>query len=529
MRRRRSRLRPHGVSAEVALDLGDPIDVEAFDAELEAAPETARAPETGLSRPRRRWAVGVAGALVLLLGGMAAVDVVSERRLAARLADAPGGIRPLDEAPGELWSVPMSDYSYSALPGLLVTAQDKRLVAYDVEDGTEQWRTEEVGRVVCGGPSWRDLPGTRPGVEDRLVCLEIDPPESGPHLPWDDVTPKRVIVVATDGTVMSGRDLTEADGRVALGPAGTIVRTERVGDAPAPPEDVQVDPATGEVTGLLGPLEGRDLLVTLEEPLTGESLWTDTLPFRAADEPSWCIHWDDDGEDHVLDVDRVSANRQASLLEVWGCGVSATYDVNGTRLDDPSAPHDQVWGMIGDDAVRLGWTADGPGGSEVVGADGALRWAAQGEILVPQVQDRQGETVFPVREHGRGLGAFDHDGDELWTATDFPSVDMVLAHVDDLIVYAASRWTVALDAETGEQRWVSESSLSGVQTTQGFTDGRSIVVVGTDWGSRTIVRALDLHDGEELWSTDLAAGWGDVRVVEGRLFRVSDAEVTRIG
>src|SRR5690606_1949382 len=81
---------------------------------------------------------------------------------------------------------------------------------------------------------------------------------------------------------------------------------------------------------------GPDLVVRQEDAATGTERWSATLPFGSP-RPESCLTYEDSAP--VLDTTEVvNQTVRGDALEVQGCGVSAAFLLDGTRLDDPKDP-----------------------------------------------------------------------------------------------------------------------------------------------------------------------------------------------
>src|SRR5690606_11885889 len=98
---------------------------------------------TPRSPRRRRAVVGTAAAVVLVLGGMTAVDAVTQHLQTARLRDAPGGLAPIGDAPRVAWEldIELAGQPLGVMPGALVVNDGNDVVGYDLDSGDEAWRT----------------------------------------------------------------------------------------------------------------------------------------------------------------------------------------------------------------------------------------------------------------------------------------------------------------------------------------------------------------------------------------------------
>ncbi|QJW35417.1 hypothetical protein [Cellulosimicrobium protaetiae] len=521
------------------------------------------APPARPRRGRRAVVVGaVSAGLVLVLGGMAAVDAWHGRADLERLRTAPGGIEPIAETPSELWTTDLVlGNGLGFLPGAIVTVEDGAAVAVSLDGGEERWRVDVGAHAVCGSPFFWSLPSGEP--EARIVCLApvvehaAGEPLAEADLPVDPTTGRidasawSVTVLDEDGEVLGRRDTTDEGGLPAPGPGGSLVRTERVGEVPAGDGAVvEQDPATGEVTDLP---EGRPAVVRVEDALTGEVRWEAELPF--VPRTGQCITWSEaDGAETVTaELESVWTASDARLVRVEGCGLSAWFTPEGTRLDEVDNPSDSVVALPDGTFSRdpagneFGW--GGTAGTDVsaapaiLDADGSVRWEPPGAVLVPTATD--GRAAPLLVQDGQDVVAFDDEGTELWRTPEVGSSAQVRAVAGGTVVLSngyGSSVLAGLDTATGRQRWVLDEAatplLPGSRGDGGwgidaaYTDGVRVVVSVTDWDAgRTVLTALDLVDGAVAWQTELAnddgAAW--TVPVQGRLLRADDTTLARIG
>lgn len=519
-------------------------------------PDGARTP-----RPGRRAAVvgAVAAGVALVLGGMLAVDAWHGRADLDRLRAAPGGVEPLPDAPTERWSADVGAMTGLAfLPGAVVALEEQEAVAYSLDSGEERWRVEVGANAQCGNPIMWSLPSGTP--DPTLVCVApvlegpdgADPDGAQPTV--DPMTGRveaaawTVTVVDEDGEVLGRRDTTSEGGFPTPGLGGTVVRAERVGDVPAGDGAVvEQDATTGELSDVP---EGRPAVVRVEDALTGEARWEAELPFVARS--GQCVEWQE--------VDGVQTTRAAleglwvaaetRVLHVEGCGVSAWFTPDGTRLDDVDVPTDGVV-ALGDGTYyrdptsnAFGWgyptDLDVVAAPAVLDADGSVRWEPPGPVVVPRSTDG-GPTPSLVSE-GLELVAFDETGRELWRTDEVGTPDTTLVATGDTVVVSdgyGDGFLTALDATTGRERWTFDRAGAEAAAGMGqawnadtaYTDGTRAIVVVSDWeAEESSLLAIDLSDGHVAWTTEGRANRGSwVAPFQGRLLQIGEDALTRLG
>jgi len=511
-------------------------------------------------RRRRRTAVvaTVSVGVVLVLGGMLAVDAWHARGDLDRLRNAPGGIEPIPDAPRELWTVETGILSgISVVRGGVVTVEDGEAVARDLGSGEVRWRADVGTHGTCGAPALWTLPSGEP--EGTLVCLtpRYDDPGDDSTTRIDPLTGERLdavgwdlVVLADDGEVLGRRDLTPDGGRPSVGPGGTVLRVERVGELPeGDGEPVEQDPATGKVVGLPA---GRDVVVTSEDALTGEERWRYELEFAPGASGS-CIAWSgENGEETRADLENLWALADGGFARVEGCGISAWFDASGTRLDVPENPNDGIVRLADGSLYRdpesggMDWGnaigTDAPFRPAVLDAQGAVRWTPPGSLYLPEATDGSAPDLLLGRD-GFELVAWDTAGTERWRTEVVGLPVTVGAVAGGVVVVPGTSGTLeGLDAATGRRVWTLEAAdlalpgPGGVPRTsspeQFFTDGERVVVTLSDWdaGTSSLV-AVDLADGTVAWREEPTPDGGTSWAVplRGALLRMSETAVTRVG
>ncbi|MFC8922051.1 PQQ-binding-like beta-propeller repeat protein [Cellulosimicrobium sp. NPDC057127] len=539
---------PHGLEVH-GLDGGGRDDGSLDDGDDDPGADDGPLRKAARRRRRRVVAASVVG-VVVVLGGMATVDAAQSRADLARLREAPGGVAPMLAAPDERWSVEGTvPGALDVVAGAVVTVQDDDVVAHDLATGAERWRTEAGDAVYCGSPFGYRF-GTSTATSDEVVCLvgfpDTTPAQVAPVASVDPPVAREVLVLGADGAVLARRALDAADGVAAPGPDGSLVRTLRVGEVPAEHgAELDMDETTGVPADV--PV-GRDVVVVLEDAVTGEERWRHELPF--ADDGGWrCVTWSDvgDGARSLADLENLWGSATGGVVQVDGCGVSAWFAPDGTRLDDPAAPADAVVrlpdGSFYRDATgQMGWSSDGAvpedHGSATLAPDGSVRWEPPGPLFLPWASDGYDLDVRLLREQGV-VAAHGAEGGALWSAPDAGIPDEVLAVAGGAVVLSRADGLVALDVGTGRQRWaVEEAELrdpdepeeaGALARTTAFTDGEHVIVGTQDWSGRDQhLVAVDLADGDVVWRTDLGENAWPL-AVQGALLVVDERSVTRLG
>lgn len=470
-------------------------------------------PRAGGGAPsgRKRWRpwAAAAGVLALVAGGLAVGGQIEERRTQSRLVVSEGGVLPFTGPPQEIWSRDVADQVWTPWGGLLLgrdaSGSDETVTAVDVLTGQDVWEATVGPQAICGRSSfWQPF-----AVDDGpLLCL------SGA------LEVMTVTALDPDGRVTGRRDLgtvDEASG-YAVGPGSTVVTVRRDGPVGPPVGRREVWTENGSPTFVDVP-GGRGVVVTLEDALSGDVLWENRVPFVAPDEVWEC---QGRGTEPVLALDQVTTWTTGYVVQVDGCGISASFDVGGARLDDPAAPDDQVEPLTATAVNRFDQTTTH---TTVLDRTGSPAWDVTGQILRPSTTDGTGESTVFVDVLG-GLAAFTPEGKELWDVSAYAS--RMYVHTNAVIVVDdGANGLTALDPSTGRRLW----TVPGEDSIYPFgvaTDGSQLVVVahGSDGAPRT--SGHDLATGDVLWTLEESPGRGLIGY-HGALLRLSEDSVGRVG
>lgn len=488
----------------------------------------------------------VAAVLAVVLGTGLAVEGVRDGARMERMREAPGGVvdvsRPLDET--WLWEGPVgrpqgdADGRWSevaALGGLVVFQSEDELVALEPGSGEEAWTVPLGADPDCGPLSevgWGDV------VTRNLVCLAGAEPD------------RTVVLVNPDGSVSAERALdpaeTERYGVPRPGPAGTVLRVERVG--PAAPEAMgdAVCNEMGECTGTVE--DGRDLALRAEDAVTGAERWSATVAFRTtpADQcANWSGRsWDGTPSTGMLDADDFGAQVWAGLVLLYGCGVHSAVTPEGAVLDTGMA-----LGTGSVERLRTGayaaYTYEGDARTDLLDADGDKAGELEGYALQAMaVAGPEPETL--MGSAGSRLWSYTLDATPRWDVRAGEGVQRFLAQVGDTAVVLGTPGVVrGLDLATGAERWSWDgaepggNASAGLFVSQVFTDGRSVLLaVENGYGGRGLA-ALDAATGEVVWEqpaevSDRSAGsWtgfvAGLLAVDGHLVEVTPEGVRGLG
>ncbi|MFJ2298851.1 PQQ-binding-like beta-propeller repeat protein [Oerskovia paurometabola] len=445
-----------------------------------------------VQRRRRLVVTGVAGALVLVLGGLTALDVVRARQADALLRTAPGGVVGLTQPPEEVWSVDTGETWPAFVDDLLLLGLEDALVAHDLSTGKLSWRREELAGFRCGtmGPA-----AGLPSRTSFITCLG----GGGPV----DVFPREpsttVAVVGSDGEVLARRDLDPSRGASEVLPDGDLVRAVR---------------------------NGANLVMTVEDARTGEARWTRTVPqVEPGEGPGPCELTQEDGST-VEDRESLYFLSLAGVISVVGCGVDASLTEQGEILSGA----DQGFTRLLRDG-RLARTSRDGRETDVLDKEGTLLWSTGDVVTEPLVTDGTAPPLL-FTQGGSGFTAIDAGGRELWS---FPRyATRVLLVTKDLTVVASYPGAVAIDNATGEEVWTWNASESGGSSTSDVTAafagrGALTVVVDVEPVEGTRWTSIDLADGSGRWTTTIPGEAYAFMAVGGKLVSAADGRVAGLG
>ncbi|RXR22753.1 hypothetical protein EQW78_17120 [Oerskovia turbata] len=450
-------------------------------------------PRDPRARRRRRLVVaGVAGALVLVLGGLTAVDVVRARQADALLRTAPGGVVGLTQPPEEVWSVGTGEARPAFVDDLLLLGLEDALVGHDLSTGEVSWRREELAGFRCGtvGP-FAEVPFRTSFV----TCLG----GGGPVDAFPREPSTTVAVLGSDGEVLARRDLDPSRGVSEVLPDGDLVRAAR---------------------------DGSDLVVTVEDARTGEARWTTRVPqVEPGEGPGPCEITQEDGST-VEDRESVYFLSLVGVISVAGCGVDASLTEQGEIVS--GADRGFTRPLSDGRLARTSW--DGRT-TDVLDEDGTLLWSTSALVSEPLATDGTAPPLL-FAQGGSGFTAFDEDGRELWSFSRYAT--RVLLVTKDLTVVASYPGAVAIDNATGEEVWTWNASDSGGSSTSDVTvafagRGALTVVVGVEPVERTRWTSIDLADGSVRWTTTIPVQAHSFMAVGGRLVSAADGRIRAFG
>lgn len=391
------------------------------------------------------------------------------------------------------------------------------VVAVDPGSGDVAWRVPLGKDPVCGPTS----PDASMSV-DVLVCV---------HGPEDA---REVLTVAPDGVTRS-RPADLADGeQVSPGPDGMLVRVTRTGGGAAAEEVLCDDLGTCTPSVLE---RGRDVRVVAEDAATGAERWATTVEFRPTETVN-CQQQVADGGRTTVDTYRVTMRTGAESVVVDGCGVAATLSAQGVRLDLAGESGDGSGGAEEEGAeapvsssawvteIGAGLFVVETGSTEtlVVDDEGTVLRTLPGWVRTGTISpDAPDDLWFVTRTGGYGFDAVRADGSVAWT--DRKSQGILLVGRDVVVADRGGR-VVGLARETGVQVWAWDGGdLTGMARSRTLTDGRTVAMehLPQDGKIGGLLVALDLDTGEQRWISSVA---GTAVAVDGELVEISKDGLT---
>lgn len=464
-------------------------------------------PSGGRTTRWKPW-VAATGVLALVVGGLAIGEEIEERRTASRLVASEGGVLPFTGPPRELWSLDLSDRVWMPSGGLLLSQVGvEGLTAVDVLSGNEVWQAVVGPDAICG----------RAGTWQPFVQ------EAGPLLCLSGTADAMVVsALGPEGQVTGSRDLGPVDegSSYAVGPGASVVHVRRDGPVGPPVGPRQVYDENGDPTFVDVP-GGRGVVVTLQDAVSGDVLWENRVPFVAPDE-AWKCQVFSDTPEAELELDKVSSRTTRYVVSVDGCGISAAFDADGTRLDDVTSQDDQVEPLTATTVSRFDQTTQH---TTVLDRAGTSLWDVTGPVLRPTATDGTGEDVVVV-DTLSGLAAFLPDGTELWDVSTYAST--LFVHTSAvMVVDDGANGLTAIDPATGRTLWTVPGEDS-VYPFGAATDGSQAVVLAHDADGSARAVGYDLTTGEVLWSGASTESMGLVGY-HGALLELSENRVSRVG
>lgn len=520
----------------------------ADDADLEPDAPPARGAGAGW-----RTLLTAAALLAIALGTGIASDGVRDAARIERMRAFGGGVEDVSMPLTQKWAwdgtVGLADRGWGGTDALvlgdvLAFQSGRDLVALDPATGEEAWVVPLGDDPECGPTGLSPDHGTPARSVSMMVCL------------YGAAADREAVTVRPDGAVSAPRTLDPADtrrhGPARAGPDGAVLRAMRIG----PESEVDLGDArcedSGECSGTVA--AGRDIELRAESAVTGEELWTVTVPFEGAEAwECWNDSWEEqsgglafDGEVHP---DGFGGQVTADLVRLYGCGVAAAVTSDGLLLDPDPVP-----GTGYAESLALGGYAwldqSGPARTVIYDDDGAVVVDVSGHVRGPSVADGAGpDTLLGTDETGGRLLAYDADGLPRWDVAAQAPEHAFLAQVGRTAVVRAqgAKEVRGLDVDTGTERWRWDTPAAGDWVLGTFTDGRAVLLYLME-GDSGIPRMVSLEaaSGRLLWQeSDEAAtnrmeaassGPGDEEVavpalvaVDGRLLEVSRNGVRGLG
>jgi outer membrane protein assembly factor BamB len=463
----------------------------------------------------------VAAVLAVALGTGIASDGVRDAARIERMRDFGGFVEDVSTPLTEQWAWdgavgtgPGWDGADAAVLGDVLAFQSGRdLVALDPATGEGAWVVPLGDDPVCGPTGISPDQGTPARSVSTMVCL------------YGAAADREVVTVRPDGTASAPRTLDPSDtrrhGPARPGPDGTVLRAMRIG----PESEVDLGDArcedSGECSGTIA--AGRDLELRAESAVTGEELWTVTVPFEGAEawecwNDSWEIRSGGMAFDGEVHPDGFGGQVTADLVRLYGCGVAAAVTPDGLLLDPEPEPGE---GQV--ESLALGGYAwldqSGPARTVIYDDDGAVVVELSSSVRGPRVADGAGpDTLLGTDDIGGRLLAYAADGVPRWDVAAQAHEHSFLAQVGRTAVVTAQGEddVRGLDIDTGTERWRWDTPAAD-WVLETFTDGRAVLLhlIQADSGIPRMV-SLDAASGELLWqeSDEAAAARQDVAMGE---------------
>jgi len=414
---------------------------------------------------------------------------------------------------------------YAAWPEVV----QQLVIAVDARSGSEVWRHYLDGDVNCGWSALWDGASGSIIRRERVVCFGG---ASG------DAT--EVTVIEADGTIISTRRTGSVnEPAFTIGADGLLWRAELAKDAPprsalsGPSADetmlFTVSPGGGGVasSGVViqdqrpHRLEPVDVLVIVEDPLTGEEVWRKRIEASGGlfDRNCLASDWNPTGLGLVV---------RAATMVVWGCGIEATLSLAGNIITDQTDHPFGTWGYglwpLPDGGFAFvsdpspGMTQSWAEYTTILDETGERITRLPGGYLNIMATDGHTENLFTT--DGYEVHAWTPGGEPLWRAEVPFQVRWPLALADGVLVLIGVSDTrqpmmMALREATGEIRWsyvggdgINLRPMTAHQAPLAWTDGEVLVLAyGVDsgqWGAAEWA-AFCLQTGEPLWHLDREA------------------------
>lgn len=518
-----------------------------------AADDADREPDTPPARGAGagwRTLLTVAAVLATVLGTGIASDGVRDAARIERMRDFGGAVEDVSTPLTEKWvwegAVGVADLGWdetevTVLGDVLAFQSGRDLVALDPATGEEAWVVPLGDDPVCGPTGVSPDQGMPARSVSMMVCL------------YGAAADREVVAVRPDGTVSAPRTLDPSDtrrhGPARPGPDGTVLRATRIG----PESQVDLGDArcedTGECSGTVA--AGRDIELRAEGAVTGEELWTVTVPFEGAEAwECWNDSWQGrtSGFDGEVHPDGFGGQVTADLVRLYGCGITAAVSPDGLLLDPESEPGE---GHV--ESLASGGYAwldqSGPARTVIYADDGAVVVDVSSYVRGPSVADGAGpDTLLGTDDIGGRLLAYEANGVPRWDIpAEAPEYSFLAQVGRTAVVTAQGEGDVrGLDVDTGTERWRWDTPAAGDWVLKTFTDGRAVLLhlIQADSGTPRMV-SLDAATGELLWQEsdedpaarqDVATGVIDENApaptlvaVDGHLLEVSRTSVRGLG
>lgn len=470
--------------------------------------------------PRRRWVVAGLLVLVLAVAATGADRWLTRQRFAA-LAGVPGILTPMTTSPAILWELPDARL-LGATDDLVVVSAPEGVRAVDAGTGETRWSLALDGRHAqwCSTVPEQTvtvLPGVGAASGHRSGDRSGHPSdEPSDHLAVCEV-------VARAGMVGTAGPLSQAP-VVTSGLLAIDLRTgAAVADLGLPGPVAATAAHEGDLVVAVRDISGR-LQVLRWDPSTGSERWR-WLDADGVVDPSAGVS---------VGIGDVVAwfEGRAGLTADRRAGVTVDLATGDATIGTAASGvwRDVELATLGDGTVVRAlrpWAA-GTARAEVTRPDGDAGVVRDRQPLLPAVDADRGDPVLVTQGSSAvGLRGVElDDGRAIWWTADV-TVDGPVVHVDGAVVVPGEGGRyAAVDLADGEVLWsrdVGEGLPSG-----GLTDGALVLVPARDDVGQVLV-ALGARDGLPRWRLPLPEGTERVDEAAGRVVVSTDRGLVVLG
>lgn len=387
----------------------------------------------------------------------------------------------------------------------------------------EAWRLEhswlvaatpELLVVASGSPSTTVWRGVDPATGQ--VRWEV-PGADGWARAWNPLDGGAAAPGASgDPTLLAVVDA-RFDGALPTGAAGTDVRVldlatgEETAALVFPGDVVSIEPFGESVVAVTVGMDGAFSVARTD--LAGASVWTARTGYSTAGRAGVPRLWASvvDGVVYLVSLD-------GTPVAAFDLASGAPVEPAGGALPSPTARFALPDGGRVETLVRVLQMADGRyylgrPVAVVSGPGGVERFRADGRLVVPTFSDGSGADLLLLARFAYGppatVAVDVETGAERWVA---PEVLLTPRLQVRGVLLGEGEGLVALDLSTGDRLWQYEA-LIGMQGLP-VTDGSRVLVAGAGTGAPELV-ALDVGTGGEVWSMPVPGAVRDLTAAAG--------------